>query len=104
MPISTQPMKKIEVIVDTPASRLVLRILDDLDAPGYTVLAARAGRGHSGAWDRSPVTDAREQVVIIAIVSEALCRSIVDEVGKLLLDYHGVVSVSNVEVTRNQQT
>lgn len=95
--------RKLEVIIEAPASRLVLDILDRGGATGYTVLSPVAGRGSGGSWDISPVTDARQQVMIIATVAPDRVEALVDEVAAVLAHYHGVIFVSTVEVVRSER-
>lgn len=95
--------KKIEVIIEAPASRLVTDLLDRHGATGYTAFPAVTGRGTSGRWDVSPVTDARQQVMIIAVSGQDRAAAIVAELGALLQDFHGVVFVSDVEVMRSER-
>ncbi|MCU0838790.1 MAG: DUF190 domain-containing protein [Rhodospirillales bacterium] len=95
--------KKIEVIIEQPASHLVTELLDRHGATGYTVLSAATGRGSSGWWERSPVTVARQQVVIIAVIAPERAPAIIDDLGTLLQDFHGVVFVSEVEVIRSER-
>jgi len=95
--------KKIEVIIEAPASRLVTELLDQHGATGYTVFPALTGKGASGRWERSPVTDVREQVLIIAVSSPERSAAIVADLESLLRDFHGVVFVSDVEVIRSER-
>lgn len=95
--------KKIEIIVEAHASRFVQEILGRDGAKGYTVLAPVAGKGAIGAWDASPITDAQRHVLIIAVVDAERVAGIVDEVGALLDDFHGIVLVSSVEVLRGDR-
>ncbi len=95
--------KRIEVIIEQPASHLVTELLDRHGATGYTVLSAATGRGTSGRWERSPVTAARQQVIVIAVTAPERAPEIVADLGTLLQDFHGVVFVSDVEVIRSER-
>jgi hypothetical protein len=75
-------------------------LLDRVGATGYTVLPALSGRGLTSEWNRSPLTDAQNRVVILVLVRAELAEQIMPELGRLLADYHGVVSLSDVEVVR----
>ncbi len=92
--------KKIEVIIETPARPLLIDALNRGGSPGYTLIPAIGGRGLRSAWDRNQLMDAANQVIIVTIVSAEAAETIMAEVGKLLEDYRGVVTVSDVEVLR----
>ena len=95
--------KKIEIFIEAPASRLVMDVLERHGARGYTALTASSGRGSGGTWDVSPVTDARQQVMIVTVVAPDRVTPIVDDVGVLFADYHGVLFVSDVSVLRSER-
>ena len=92
--------KKIEIIIPNPMIQLVVQRLDQLGAHRYTLVDAIAGRGHSGGWDSTHLTDATRHSMIMVVVSEDLVEPIVTEIGKLFDDYHGIFYVSDVNVLR----
>lgn len=92
--------KKIEVIIETPARPLLIDVLNRAGSPGYTLIPAIGGRGLHSAWDRNQLMDAANQVIIVTIVSEEAAATIMTEVGTLLEDYRGVVTLSDVQVLR----
>jgi len=98
--IALHRRRRLEVIIETPARGLVIDALERNGAPGYTVLPALGGRGLSSSWDRNQLTDAANQVMIIAIVGAEVADKIVAAVASLLDDYRGVISVTDVEVVR----
>lgn len=95
--------KKIEIIVEAPASRLVVDILDRHGVGGYTVLPTQSGRGLTGPWDAQPVTAARQQVMVVIVIDEALVEPLLADIRRLFVDYHGIVFVSAVEVMRAER-
>lgn len=90
--------KRIEVIIEAPAAALVLDLFDRFQVSGFTVVTASAGRGRTSSWDLNPVTDAQQQVIVIAILGEERAVTLVEAIGALLEDYHGIVALSTVEV------
>jgi PII-like signaling protein len=92
--------RKMEVIVEAPAHRLVTDIFDRHGASGYTVLTAQSGRGLTGPWDAQPVTLARQQVMVVAVLDDGLVEPILADIHDLFADYHGIVYLSTVEVLR----
>ena len=92
--------KRIEVIIEAPAAALVVDLFNQHQVKGFTVVTASGGRGQHSAWDLSPVTDAQQQVIVIAILGEERAAKLVEAVGALLEDYRGIVTLSAVEVLR----
>jgi PII-like signaling protein len=99
----TYTKKKIELFIEVPASRLAIEALKAAGARGHTVLPILSGRGESGPWDALAVTDAGNHVLIVTIVGEAVADRAVAAIGALLEDYHGIITVSTVEVLRSQR-
>jgi PII-like signaling protein len=95
--------RKLEVIVEAPATRLIIDIFDRHGATGYTVLPAQSGRGLTGPWDAQPITLARQQVMVVAVLDDARVEPILTEIGDLFADYHGIVFLSTVEVLRAER-
>jgi nitrogen regulatory protein PII len=95
--------RKIEIIVELPANRLVVDILDRHGVSGYTVLPAQSGRGHTGHWDAQPVTAARQQVMVVIVVDESLVEPILADVRRLFADFHGILFLSSVDVMRAER-
>jgi nitrogen regulatory protein PII len=92
--------KKIEIVVQMPIVKQVLDRITPLGATHYTVLTAISGRGHFGEWGLDQLSDATRHVVIVAIVKPELADPILDSVGELFTEYHGIIYVSDVEVRR----
>lgn len=92
--------RRLEIIIEMPARGLVVDVLERSGAAGYTVLPAMSGRGLRSSWDRNLLTDAANQVMIVAIVGVEAAERIVADVAALLDDYRGIVAVSDVEVVR----
>ena len=93
--------KKVEIVVAAPVMRRILTSLDGLGCTGYTVLRAVSGKGHHSEWDLAELSDATRHVVIVVVVSETMATSILEAVGGVLRDHHGVVFTSSVEVIRS---
>ena len=94
--------KKIEIVVQAPIMQQVLDLIIKLGASRYTVLKAMSGRGHGGEWNVDQLSEATSHVVIVLLVSDDLADRIIDEVGVLFTDYHGIIYVSDVEVLRSE--
>jgi PII-like signaling protein len=102
-PVRTFTKKKLELFIEVPASRLALEALRAAGARGHTVLPILSGRGEGGPWDSLAVTDAGSHVLIVTVVGEEVAARAVAGIGQLLEDYHGIITVSTVEVLRSQR-
>ena len=99
--MQTYPKKRIEIMVEAPLMNRVLSILDDHEAPGYTVLPALAGRGADGSWHRDGLVGRVGSVIlIICIIDKSRADSILEPLFALVSRQIGIVTVCDVEVIR----
>ena len=100
--MQTYPKKRVEIIVELPALKRILRYFDDNDIAGYTVKPAIAGRGASGrSWTREGlVSEAGRMVVLLIIIDEARLEEVFDGLYALVDQQIGVISVSDCAVVR----
>lgn len=103
--MQTHPKKRVEIIVEMPAVKRILRFLDENDVSGYTVLPALAGRGDSGkAWTREGlVTEAGRMVTILMIIDEARLAPVFDALYEMVSRQIGVIAVSDCAVVRSEK-
>lgn len=98
------PKKRIEIIVEAPVLGRVLDLLDRLAVTGYTVLPALAGRGREGTWRREGlVSEAGRMVVVVCILDEARTGEVLDPVFKLVSRQIAIVTVSDLQVVRQER-
>lgn len=103
MNLATHRKKRIEVIIETPVLSRLLDDLDRLSVTGYTVLPALAGRGRTGSWRRDDaVNPAGQMVCVVCITDQQKVESVLGAVHGLLSRQIGIVSVSDVEVIRQE--
>lgn len=96
--------RRIELIIERPAHKRACRVLEQSGLTGYTVLPAMAGFGGGNRWSRdTDISTSREMVVIISIGSEDRVETALKELENLLSAHIGVVSVSRVEVLRDER-
>ncbi len=101
--MQTYPKKRIEIMVEAPVMNRILSILDEHEAPGYTVFPAVAGRGVDGSWHRDGLVGRVGSVVqIICIVDASRADSILEPLFKLVSRQIGIVTISDVEVIRSE--
>lgn len=91
-----KPCKRIEIIIERPLARLVAERLDELGAPGYTLVPRASGRGDRGRrrGDDPTGTDTN-CVFVVACEDESLVGPIVDGIRPLLSRSGGVCLVSD---------
>lgn len=95
--------KRIEIVVEAPVRGQIERLLDGAGVGGYTVLPALAGRGHGGKWNREGLVGAAGQmVVIMTITDEARAKTILDLLKDVVAERIAIVSVSTVDVLRDE--
>lgn len=103
MSLATHRKKRIEVVIEAPVLSRLLDGLDRLSVTGYTVLPALAGRGRTGSWRRDDaVNPAGQMVCVVCITDQQKVSDILDAVHSLLARQIGIVSVSDVEVIRQE--
>jgi nitrogen regulatory protein PII len=95
------PMAKIEVIVDGDQVPAVRDLFLGAGATGYTALVGVSGFGHHGYHEgRLHFNDRASLAMLITVVPTAMVESLVGGVRRLLEDHHGVVFVSETQVSR----
>ena len=103
MSLVTHRKNRIEVIVEAPVLSRLLDGLDRLSVTGYTVLPVLAGRGRTGSWRRDDaVNPAGQMVCVVCITDQQKVDDILSAVHGLLSRHIGIVSVSDVEVIRQE--
>jgi len=102
--MKTSLKKRLEIIIEKPAIGRLERVMDKAGVKGWTVLAARSGRGRNGVWSREgQVGEAGRMVVMLAIVDPAVLDTVLERVFELLERQIGIVTVSDVHVVRQER-
>jgi nitrogen regulatory protein PII len=96
------PKKRIEIVVEASCAPRILEMIEATGAKGYTLLHEVSGKGHRGVRNDSHLTDVFRNVLIIVIAAESTAREIIRKSQPLLENYAGIVTVSDVEVVRNE--
>lgn len=94
--------KRIEIVVEASCAPTILEMIEATGAKGYTVLHDVSGKGNRGVRDDSHLTDVFRNVMIIVIAAEPIAREIISESQPLLENYAGIVTMSDVEVVRDE--
>jgi len=96
------PKKRIEIVVEASCAPKILEMIEATGAKGYTLLHEVSGKGHRGVRNDSHLTDVFRNVLIIVVAAESTALEIVSKSQPLLENYAGIVTVSDVEVVRNE--
>lgn len=96
--------RRLEIIIERPAFKRACRILEDGGVTGYTAFSAYAGFGSGQRWSRgTDLSSTQDMVMIISIIDEDVIPKCLENLEKLVGSHIGVVSVSSVDVFRDDQ-
>lgn len=91
-----KPCKRIEIVIEQPLARRLAERLDELGAPGYTLIPNASGRGDRGLRRGDELTDTFTNCVfIVASDDDAVVTRIVEGVRALIARSGGVCLVSD---------
>lgn len=97
------PRKKIEIIVEAPLQKPVLDWLSGQGVKGWSVFPRVIGGGRHGERSGDDVTRAFDNVMIVAIATETVARSVLNGFHARFADAVAVVYISDVEVARAER-
>ena len=101
--MQTTLKKRIEIVIEAPVIDRLRRVLDDKGVSGYTIVPAVAGRGKHGRWNREgEISDTGRMMVLFAIVDPSELDDMLGAVYAVLSRQIGIVSVSDVQVVRDE--
>jgi PII-like signaling protein len=96
--------KRIELIIEKMAWKRAGRVLEGAGLTGYTVVPALAGYGGGNRWQRdADISAANDMVLMVSIGSSERVEKALVEIENLLGAHIGVVSVSDVQVLRDER-
>ena len=91
-----EPMKKVEVVVDSVYLNRVLDILERQGVSGYTVIRDVLGKGERGIMAGDELTDVFKNSYVFTVCSEEIAKSIAESLRPLLSKVDGVCIISDV--------
>ena len=94
--------KKVEIVVEAACAPRIIDMIESVGATGYTVLRKVSGKGNRGVRNDAHLTDVFQNVMIVVIAADDVARRIITESQPLLENYAGIVSMSDVEVVRDE--
>ena len=93
---------KVEIIIEQPYLHVLTDWFDHQNVSGYTVLPLLAGKGNDGTWSREGlVSEAGSSVMVFCILDESIAKKIVADIYRQLEHRIAIVTISHVEVIRN---
>jgi nitrogen regulatory protein PII len=96
-------MKKLEIIIESLESPKVMRILNENNVKGYTKLDNLVGRGRKEKISSYELTGFLKRTIFIVVDEEAVLRKVIEDIKPILLDYAGVMLVSDVEFIKSER-
>jgi len=102
--MQTHRAKRIEIIIETPALRMLRRTLEKAGVKGYSILPASGGYGRTGAWSaEGEIGTASSMVSVVCLVAPERADSVLDAVFEVVERQIGIVTVSDTEVVRQER-
>lgn len=96
--------KRLEIFIETTAAKAICALLDQAGATGYSVLPVVSGRGRDGDWSADgQISSANQLVCIVCIIDEAGIADLKQLLLRLLSRQAGFVSISDVEILREDR-
>lgn len=101
--LTLHPMKEIRIIIQGEHLKFLTDMLDNIKAPGYTIIHNISGKGHHGFHTAHPMFNEMDSLVMLmAVVSQEKVEPILAGLIPLFDRYTGVMFVSDVAVSRRE--
>lgn len=92
------PCYRIEIVIEEPVAPALIRVLKELQVPGYTMIPRAGGSGDRGIRRGDELAgDSSNCVFIVACEDETLVPRITEAVKKLLSRSGGICLVSECQ-------
>ncbi|MEX2438234.1 MAG: hypothetical protein WD449_03200 [Candidatus Babeliales bacterium] len=89
--------KKVEIIIESIHLAKIVRIMDELNLPGYSIIHEVTGHGSHGDREaEDQITQALSNSYIIAICSDKQATELAEQVAPKLKKFGGVCCISSV--------
>jgi len=92
-----QPVKRIEVIIDSPHLNSVLKTIEQAGISGYTVIRDVSGMGDRGVRIGDELTDVFKNCYVLTTCPEDKLSQLVAAIRPLLKSFGGVCLVSDAQ-------
>jgi nitrogen regulatory protein PII len=95
-----QPVKRIEIVVDSIELEKVIKILKDLEVSGYTIIKDVIGSGDRGLRAGNEVmTDVFKNSYVLTACPEDKLMKVVEAIRPVLKRFGGICLVSDAQWT-----
>lgn len=101
--IETTPRERIEVLVDAPLSRQLVRLSEAAGISGHTLIRTESGRGRHGEWSEDLVSGATAKYIFLAIANQERAERFMELLAPLLESHGLIVLRSRVDVIRPER-
>jgi nitrogen regulatory protein PII len=92
-----QPVKRIEIIMDSTGLGKIAKILESVGVSGYTVIRDVTGSGDRGLRPGDELTDVFKNTYVMTACPEEKVQQIVDAIRPVLKRFGGVCLVSDAQ-------
>ena len=92
-----QPVKRIEIIMDSTGLGKIAKILETVGVSGYTVIRDVTGSGDRGLRPGDELTDVFKNTYVMTACPEEKVQQIVDAIRPVLKRFGGVCLVSDAQ-------
>lgn len=91
--------KKVEIIIEVVKIPKIIRLIDEMGLPGYSILHNVEGRGFHGTRDAEGVgvTDVLRNDYVLIICTNEEAQLLLDEVAPILKKFGGICYISDVQ-------
>jgi PII-like signaling protein len=102
--MQTFQKKRLEIVIEHPARKGLVAILEAQRVTGYSVVPVISGSGQHGPWEEAgQVTAAEGMVMVICIVDVARAESVLQAVYDYIKPRKAIMMVSDVQVVRGER-
>ncbi|MEL6277715.1 MAG: hypothetical protein AAF661_03250 [Pseudomonadota bacterium] len=99
--METHDKIRLDILIDAPLSNRLAALLDEQGVSGYTIFAAKGGKGEVGPWSRAGlITDVGQMQLFICVMDIDRRTHVLEALREQLADHIGYVTSSAVEVIR----
>lgn len=97
-----KPCKRIEIVIETAMVPSLIRVLDELNVPGYTLLSDVRGGGDRGVRRADEFSgDSSNSLLVIACDDEATIEALLEGVRPLIRRSGGICLLSDAHWLRH---
>jgi nitrogen regulatory protein PII len=97
-----KPCKRIEIVIETPMVPSLLRVLEELSVPGYTLIPDVRGAGDRGVRRADELSgESSNSLVLIACDDQPTIEQLLESVRPLIRRSGGICLLSDAQWLRH---